>query len=383
MANIYSNALLTIAASDGVDCSVGFLRNYISHFPVAELEGRDGAKIAIEYALPNQEETISFGWESRLSRRSWALQERLLAPRTLFFRQSRMIWECFHHCLSDDKYHSFTLDRINYNEVKKRRIESINDANGIFAYWYDIAETYSKCELSQITDKLPALSGLAHRFSHLLQDRYVAGIWHGDFHAGLSWLTTHCYERIINSVTCSDPGRTLSSHQAPSWSWLSAGCRVSFDHETRAAQRDLVIISASVLQSGNDPFGRVGRGNLKVNGRLRRGFIGLNPKKHNLYDHYIYNPSGEFHHIGHLTVDCSRIASLRTTDHEERREVLALLLAERLKGDRWWIAIALEPVCGGENDGKYIRIGLITCGRDYEAGHDWFDKCERQVMEII
>ncbi|KAH7324030.1 heterokaryon incompatibility protein-domain-containing protein [Rhexocercosporidium sp. MPI-PUGE-AT-0058] len=57
-----------------------------------------------------------------------------------------------------------------------------------FQYWCDIVSTYSGCKLTNHTDKLPALSGLAQVFSEVLGDTYVAGLWRNDIHVGLTWV---------------------------------------------------------------------------------------------------------------------------------------------------------------------------------------------------
>lgn len=54
--------------------------------------------------------------------------------------------------------------------------------------WYRMVETYTKRQLTEGTDKLPALSGVARRFSAALcNDAYVGGLWENDLPAGLMW----------------------------------------------------------------------------------------------------------------------------------------------------------------------------------------------------
>jgi hypothetical protein len=113
MANIYSNALLTIAASDTANTSIGFLAYYPAViFDPFELCVKDEIKglssqITVIYPSPDKEVAISMGWSSCLSKRGWVLQERLLSPRVLSFRRDRMAWECNRGCYSDDRHYPF------------------------------------------------------------------------------------------------------------------------------------------------------------------------------------------------------------------------------------------------------------------------------------
>jgi hypothetical protein len=73
----------------------------------------------------------------------------------------------------------------------EKNLNSLDGSTAIFSYWEDIISEYSRCQLSHETDKLPALSGLAHKFSLTIQDQYVVGIWQSDIHVGLTWSTGH------------------------------------------------------------------------------------------------------------------------------------------------------------------------------------------------
>ncbi|KAI5865913.1 hypothetical protein GGS23DRAFT_554580 [Durotheca rogersii] len=73
-----------------------------------------------------------------------------------------------------------------------RKLEFINTESEIYQHWREVAEIpLTDCSLTYISVRLPALSGLASRFSLRLSDSYAAGIWRRDIHASLSWNVAH------------------------------------------------------------------------------------------------------------------------------------------------------------------------------------------------
>lgn len=56
--------------------------------------------------------------------------------------------------------------------------------------WYELMEDYSSRNLTNEMDKLPALSGLARSFLHLVpQAKYLAEIWSTHLSESLLWRT--------------------------------------------------------------------------------------------------------------------------------------------------------------------------------------------------
>lgn len=98
MGSIYANAIYTLAACDAPDDTVGFLNEY----PIATRFMLNGSLVFRCIATPLSEQTV-FGHESSaLSKRGWALQEKLLCARTVAFKQKRMQRQCNTHYRSDD-----------------------------------------------------------------------------------------------------------------------------------------------------------------------------------------------------------------------------------------------------------------------------------------
>ncbi len=282
MVTVYSNSLLTIAAADAADSCVGFLSDYSPPlFPSVEL-----LAVVVEYS-DGRQETIGSTWKTVLSKRGWALQERLLSPRVLSFRRNRLVWQCNDHTRSDDQHYPITIERVSFGDLKRQLMDGL-DEWGLLDYWCDVVRVYSQCQLTLASDKLPALSGLANQVSQRLKKPYLAGIWQDDFHIGLSW---------YNQCDCTKSSPFLSrtaEEQAivngPSWSWAQSACEVEFRTDMRTQHLDMSLLAADLSLVGIDPFGEVTSGTLRVSARLRMGFIGFpdpsNPRRDrcHLYD---------------------------------------------------------------------------------------------------
>ncbi|MCJ1277868.1 hypothetical protein MMC21_005682 [Puttea exsequens] len=90
-----------------------------------------------------------------------------------------------------------------------------------FAYelWPRIVVTYTQCMLSNPSDKLIALSGIAKRMRDIIQDEYVAGMWRRYLSNELLWNVSN--QRQGNQ----SPPMRSEQYRAPSFSWASVdGC---------------------------------------------------------------------------------------------------------------------------------------------------------------
>jgi hypothetical protein len=123
---------------------------------------------------------------SPLNSRGWAFQERLLAPRNIFFCKGMVLYECCEQRWSE----STGLDVVPWNPVLKcefrgdiistPNIKTLLPAIGedIYQTWWYLVEKYSGTRLTFAEDRLAAVAGIAQRFSALLEDDvYVAGLW--------------------------------------------------------------------------------------------------------------------------------------------------------------------------------------------------------------
>src|ERR1700712_4686371 len=104
MADIYSNAFLTIAATASPDSQTGCLFRREQHqaitFTYAPLS--DPAAIGHIFVNASQKFLIDPLRKYPLNRRAWAFQERLLSRRILHFAPEQLFWDCQHSFLSEN-----------------------------------------------------------------------------------------------------------------------------------------------------------------------------------------------------------------------------------------------------------------------------------------
>jgi hypothetical protein len=213
--------------------------------------------------------------KSPLNRRGWVYQERFLSPRILHFTSSQLFWQCKTHlvCETYPLIYPFTdfsryLHQINsFNpEVDGLKIRQ-RDGGEIFhrskdpfldtfAVWKEVVANYSKCHLTQETDKLVAFSGIAAMVNKTLDYDYLAGMWREHLPYNLTWRGLE------------ENGRP-ASYVAPSWSWAA----VTGGVQTKSLKDwpnecSVEIIEASVELAGLSKFGQVKSGFIRLQGNL-------------------------------------------------------------------------------------------------------------------
>jgi hypothetical protein len=346
MADIYQNAFITLAATVSSSGSEGCFSMH--HKPVREYKLNPGISQLEASSLLVRERvkhwtvppTKMTAQSYPLLSRGWAFQEGYLSSRALHFSSQELVWECREEVLcecggisSASKQH----DRLllpNKTDLNHHALSISNVERGILKgelktmadQWHSIVERYSALKLTQETDRLPALSGLAMRASSYL-GKYLCGLWHDTFIDDLLW-----------RVPMLDHGSGRSANYiGPSWSWASVNGSVKYwedladdleleetlqrltyysltqDNQYEradAAQRaEALSISRNTLQrkvecvnfeclvdlAGENIFGKVSSGFLQIEGHLqnaklkyvysRQGVtddVALDPLKYNL-----------------------------------------------------------------------------------------------------
>ena len=236
MVDVYKNSTITIAATNAERSTDGFLRD---------------RQLEVRCALKLEEETVSLILRPRiewygipeivgpLTQRAWVLQERLLPSRVLHFGGQQMMWQCRMKVLAegyrdtdevpgDEKpggIESLIRAQIHYDPSAAQAPNEDSASNKIVAgtenqqfplqgnvynQWYRVVEMYAQLRLTNMTDKLPALAGVAQQIQSQTHDTYLSGIWESQFVRGLQWWYDH-------PEAMTRPERP----RAPSWSWAA------------------------------------------------------------------------------------------------------------------------------------------------------------------
>ncbi|KAF2787239.1 HET-domain-containing protein [Melanomma pulvis-pyrius CBS 109.77] len=201
MAEIYQNALLTIAASAsagpemGLFRTVGVERQYLDwELSVEEKEAKEKEhstngifqNIRIRVPLPHDVN------QHPLLTRAWAFQERLLSPRILHFGAHELIWECM-ECTTCEcqglgkiwskRHRQWPAPK---NRVSNAFLSPVGREWAVEA-WQNTVSSYSCLKLSYTKDIFPALSGIARNIALVTGQQYVAGLWKDSLVLDLVW----------------------------------------------------------------------------------------------------------------------------------------------------------------------------------------------------
>ncbi|KAF2036234.1 hypothetical protein EK21DRAFT_106338 [Setomelanomma holmii] len=136
----------------------------------------------------------------------------------------------------------------------------------VYTGWYRMVQDFTRRKMTYDADRLPAIAGLARKFATAVDDRYHAGLWRKDLLIGLLW---HPVTRTT--------GKKNSNSRAPSWSWASVDCSISYSSIISAGydSRHIpmspllrVIDVADLPTCASYPFGTTSKASLQLFGAL-------------------------------------------------------------------------------------------------------------------
>ncbi|KAI1744412.1 heterokaryon incompatibility protein-domain-containing protein [Xylaria scruposa] len=242
MPAIYSNATVTISAASAATCHDGFLK---PRDPV------DFNRITfrLRFRTPDKEEGFIFlaPWElgkqlestgkEPINERAWTLQEHIVPPRVLYYSFQQLHWICRKGILPDggfyptdrdkpwkgsDIYRIFTLSQASKEMIDPsmstllmRPLNSLPgrdiEYDGWRSNWDNLLQDYQARRLTNIDDKLVAVSSVGILFARYMHTEFLAGLFERDLAIDLLW----------NCVDGSEAQTRPTKYRAPSWSWAS------------------------------------------------------------------------------------------------------------------------------------------------------------------
>lgn len=263
MDQVYNNALCNISATAAENSKVGL---YADGRPDKQvwlddvalnttgIPGCDGIVSPRKCTIFD----LSF-WEHNVdhapvNKRSWVLQERLIAPRVLHFCQDQIAWECWEQ--DHIESHPDGLPLLQYvsgNIVDGRRLKGMvpkldgralretrlevaqgtgyddidlhltNAMPSVYCYelWKRVVEVYSKTLLTEPKDKLIALAGIAKIMSRRIfngkDEDYIAGMWRKHLESQLLWRV----DTVQENGKYKPHSRRPPNYRAPTFSWAA------------------------------------------------------------------------------------------------------------------------------------------------------------------
>jgi hypothetical protein len=394
MDQIYQQAYITIAAARAEDCHDGFLDgtdsiiDILPRLPISYPDGRQGSVLII----PLEKDQF----QDPLLSRSWALQEHVLSSRVLIWSKYQLLWLCTNGLQQEqdwlwrfagpyyyraDRTRSGLFDRSWGIEPGKPGLTKIHHAlagrasmtEGGFCFqfapdfvhdemqtlWEHIMEEYSKRKLSVVSDKLPALAGLASRFRDFIQDDYLAGHWR-------KWLLPHLLWR------CVDEGGAVRLPCCPSWSWLSVDGPICIENQESSNIRIFqprpvakVIGCKIVLRFETALYDQVTSAQLTIRGYLRA--VALNFATQKFCYSYPYNRREPEQKVRKITLDDPiGFWDMKNPDH------WTLSCETSSLTTIWCLPLYIIPEIQGYHQAMVRGIALAQSSKAYFKRIGWF-----------
>lgn len=422
MHKIYGHSYVTVCSLTSASCREGYLAREWPQVVVASEGGcymiqawmcssnlPDGRRLAEQCRVTSQ-------W----GRRAWTFQEEALSPRRIYFTRLGMQFSCNHQeedCKSSSSSITSSFTELSLG-TKDPNFDAISHSSRQrYEAWYsDVVPSYSRRQVTNPADWLPALSGLAQRFASTLHSTsvlpnkldYVAGLWRSDLVSGLfwSWLRPPVHSLHLLLDALDNHVTSPATYVCPSWSWVGrgyiygvwAGGGTGFigrgpgpgngSSGAWAVQPAYESLDVQIQPRSADPYGQIASASLFLTTHVYdlgqcehpsllheggRRYVSHGPKS-------LVNPIHRFHLNEHI--QCSIIFDWAVQTSEEDLGQLLLVLIGTLsatnasyqRGEAFGLVV--HPSCGAGE--KYLRVGTFG----YVAP-TFFDICQLRTIEIV
>jgi hypothetical protein len=263
MRQVYSESFLTLAASSTADCSEGIFttQNRASQRVTVKLRN-ESIYASVQPSSDKQhigpflmDNSSQFNiWSQQqealpLCRRAWALQERVMSNRVLYYTTEELWWECNEGVQCECGGPEETSKASSYRWLRNPWLQNLTFTQEMaYLKWRELVTLFSAGALTRPEDKLPAISGLAKQFEVMLwhrfkeKDLYCAGLWKSQLVRDLLWHASPISETSYTKI----PSRPVQ-WRAPSWSWASIDGIIQFpDNHGNQSRYFLTIVDVNV-----------------------------------------------------------------------------------------------------------------------------------------
>jgi hypothetical protein len=323
------------------------------------------------------------------------MQERFLTGRTVHFHSAELVWECKQSLLCecsgvDNHKSSLTPPGSRLKSACAVALAGNKNQNELGALWFELVTLYSRLKLTNESDRLPALSGLAKSFGDLSRGAYLAGLWESDLPKALLW-------QACPSIS-GGARRAALPNGIPTWSWASVQLYdtdftgfITFDTATYLGfqvDRRLRIFAASCRPVGINPFGDVSGGTIDIRGALLSTIVCHDHSTGEDSSYLISDRNDTFDTVlvnkEDLIVDVPIYES--GPDHILDGETLCCLLIghttrdmarEGMSPELFSLSLVLKQ--SARDQGVYERVGMLQSRQDEE----WFREATESSITII
>lgn len=206
MNEVYRGAVCTLIAIDSIDA--------MSRLPGVSPNTRDVSYLGKNTHLEmvrRRHDLASICMSSTYERRAWTFQERTLSRRCLYFTREQLYFQCQQAIWSEDRYEYYEESFGVYPSLNLALRDSGLQWPAKFDLYGQLAQLYSKRELSYASDRLNAFSGIASDLSDKWGWNFVAGLPTLFLDMALMWVST---TQTLRRIKADDLQQYL-----PTWSW--------------------------------------------------------------------------------------------------------------------------------------------------------------------
>jgi hypothetical protein len=405
MGHIYSNAKIVLSAMRSGNVNEGMFTQRSATSLSADIEavgGSMGARRNLNHEIIISCRTKSnYWWEKHINAtfpllsRGWGFQERLLATRVVHFTASELVWECQKSRRCECGVMESNLYPVMNNLGSALRIclKQPNDERSVRQMWREIVNSYSVRKLTQIDDKLPALSGIAGLLKERSGDTYAAGLWRRSLPFDLLW-------------RCDQSGDLQSEKtRSPSWSWISVDGAVKWPvSQDPNEEQPLKYISSTTYfecgaegievcdveceLDGEDRYGRVRAGRIKAKTRMELATIHYVPDEiwNGMYG-TDWAVQVKASNLAPFWPDISKEGLQRDPDGNNVPygiQVIEVMKSRNIPGS-WEEALVVRLKCGSEYE--YERVGVAanvsSTSSEWTTVTSWFDSPRSEEITLI
>ena len=259
------------------------------------------------------------------------------------------------------------------------RFRDKQNSRELYDYWDWLVIQYGHRSLTFDKDRLPAIAGLARIIGEALQDRYLAGLWKGDLHHGLTWRSrSNLLSRGLDAHIRKIKKR---NYVAPSWSWAACPDVMNMRDDGTLVGEDSIIEGVHTDTHSDDLYGQVSGGYLRMRAKLTRMPIRFPNDNRTRWSSSWIHPVENI--SNHIQVNTDWLHK----DEEVGLENLVVMLLYRIENEDAKKAPILRALLLhlADESRNYYRVGFIESEgyEGYRKMRKWFEDSEEETICII
>lgn len=184
-----------------------------------------------------------------------------MSRRILSYTADEIFYECSEGTHCESKPHLQIGDK---EPSLLSRLPRNTNHRALYQYWQSMVERYSGRQLTVLSDKLPAIAGVATKIRGATKSSYLAGLWQDN-------LTSYL---LLQRSMLEQHDVGLTQYRTPTFSWASIETTIECSEGWGSSLRvGITIIEAACMATDLNPLGEVTDGFVVLEGVLVEGTL--------------------------------------------------------------------------------------------------------------